>query len=71
MTTDRKTGKVKFFDSKRGFGFIKPDDGSRDIFISINRLSKEFRGLMPDQRCSFIVADDTNKGPYAKDFALL
>ena len=72
MTTIiRKTGQVKFFDTRKGFGFIKPDDGSRDVFVSINRLPKESKSLMPDQRCSFVVAEDSKKGPYAKDFLLL
>jgi CspA family cold shock protein len=66
----RKTGQVKFFDVRKGFGFIKPDDGSKDVFLSLNRLPKNTTGLLPDTRCSFIAAEG-KKGLYAKEFVLL
>lgn len=66
----RQTGQVKFFDSRKGFGFIKPDDGSRDVFISLNALPKDCTALTPDQRCSYAVSDG-KKGPFAKELSLL
>ena len=33
-------GKLKWFDPKKGYGFIKPDDGSKDAFLHISALEK-------------------------------
>lgn len=64
------TGRVKFFDSRKGFGFIKPDDGSRDVFLSVNVVPKNIISLDPDTRCRFSVTKG-KKGPAAREFSLL
>lgn len=69
-TTTRRTGRVKFFDSRKGWGYIKPDDGSNDVFISVNQLPKDCKSLTPDQPCSY-EQDTGKKGIFAKELRLL
>jgi cold shock protein len=58
-----QTGVVKFFNGERGYGFIKPDDGGRDVFVHITAV--EQAGLK-GQRISFDVEPDKKgKGPKA------
>jgi CspA family cold shock protein len=63
----RQTGTVKFFNHSRGFGFITPDDGGKDVFLHISALQKS--GLAaPDEgaRVSFETEPDRRgKGPQA------
>jgi len=62
-------GTVKFFNSEKGYGFITPDDGGRDIFVHITALEQAgLRALNEGQRISFEVEPDKKgKGPKAVD----
>jgi CspA family cold shock protein len=61
------TGTVKFFNGERGYGFIKPDDGGRDVFVHITAVEHAgLKALNEGQRISFDVEPDKKgKGPKA------
>ncbi len=58
-----KQGKIKFFDSKKGFGFIAPDDGGDDIFVHRNNVENldSNQGLEDNEAVEFEV-EETPKG---------
>jgi CspA family cold shock protein len=62
-----QTGTVKFFNSERGYGFVKPDDGGRDVFVHITAVEQAgLKSLNEGQRLSFDVEPDKKgKGPKA------
>ena len=48
------TGTVKFFDPKRGFGFIAPDNGDKDVFVHISAVERAGLGSLTDgQKISY------------------
>ncbi len=58
-----KTGTVKFYNSQKGFGFIAPDDGSKDVFVHATALEAAgMRGLVEGQKISFDVEQDRRTG---------
>jgi CspA family cold shock protein len=61
------TGTVKFFNGERGYGFIKPDDGARDVFVHITAVERAgLKSLVEGQRITFDVEPDKKgKGPKA------
>jgi CspA family cold shock protein len=61
------SGTVKFFNGERGYGFIKPDDGGRDVFVHITAVEQAgMKSLNEGQRIQFDVEPDKKgKGPKA------
>jgi CspA family cold shock protein len=50
------TGTVKWFNAQKGYGFIQPDDGSKDVFVHISAVEKSGMGsLQEGQKLSFEV----------------
>lgn len=55
------TGTVKFFNPTKGFGFIQPDDGSKDVFVHISAVETAGLGtLSENQKISFDVQKGNN-----------
>jgi cold shock protein len=58
-------GTVKWFNGEKGFGFITPDDGGKDLFVHYSEVQGDgFRKLDEGQRVQFEVGQG-NKGPAA------
>jgi CspA family cold shock protein len=66
------TGTVKFFNGERGYGFIKPDDGGRDVFVHITAVERAgLKDLAEGQRITFEVEPDKKgKGPKAVNLVI-
>ena len=68
----RQTGTVKFFNQSKGFGFIKPDDGSTDVFVHVTAVeNSRIAALDEGMRVSFETEPDKRgKGPKAINLQL-
>jgi cold shock protein len=68
-----QNGTVKFFNQDKGFGFITPDDGQRDVFVHISAVQASgLTGLQDGQKVSFDTEpDNRGKGPKAVNLMVL
>lgn len=65
----RTTGIVKWFNESKGYGFITPDDGSKDCFVHYSAISGSgFRTLNEGEKVEFDIVDG-QKGPAAENVA--
>lgn len=65
------TGRVKRFDAVRGYGFILPDDGSKDLFVHITAVQKAgYTSLVPGTRLSYDIRPDREGNPTAESLRI-
>ena len=68
--TDTKTGTVKWFDSKKGYGFITPENGEKDLFVHHTSIDMDgYKTLSEDQKVSYEVGD-SDRGPVATNVTI-
>jgi len=64
-------GKVKWFDNDKGYGFLQPDDGDRDLFVHYSKIVGDgYKQLEVGDRVSFEQID-TDRGPQAVEVVKL
>ena len=57
------TGTVKFYNGQKGFGFIQPDNGGKDVFVHATALERAgIRTLVEGQKVSFDIEEDRRTG---------
>jgi CspA family cold shock protein len=62
------TGTVKFFNSQKGFGFIQPTDGSKDVFVHISAVERAgMSNLNEGQKLSYELTEDKRSGKTSAD----
>ena len=66
------TGTVKFFNANKGFGFIQPEDGSKDAFVHITALERAgISGLAEGQKVTYEMEDGRDGKPSATNIQLV
>ena len=63
----RRTGRVKWFSSEKGYGFIKPDEGGDDAFFHHSQLAGGLRDPAKDTRVSYVIGKGPKGGDQAQD----
>jgi CspA family cold shock protein len=69
--SNKMTGLVKWFNSEKGFGFISPEDGSKDVFVHFSAIqSNDYKTLDEGQKVEFSIENGA-KGPAAANVITL
>ena len=63
--SDVKEGTVKWCNDKKGFGFIEPADGGKDLFVHMSEIQMEGFKTLKDGQSVDYVAGESDKGPCA------
>ena len=63
--TETQTGTVKWFNNSKGYGFITPSEGGKDLFVHMSSIMMEgYKTLSDNQKVSYQVGD-SDRGPVA------
>lgn len=61
-----ETGTVKWFNDQKGYGFIQPDAGGKDVFVHVTAVERSgLRGLVEGQKISYEIETDRRTGKQA------
>ncbi|MGI3899068.1 MAG: cold-shock protein [Janthinobacterium lividum] len=62
------TGTVKWFNAQKGYGFIQPDDGTKDVFVHISAVERAgFSDLREGQKIGYELTTDRRSGKVSAD----
>lgn len=62
------TGTVKWFNGQKGYGFIQPDDGGKDVFVHISAVQRSgLTALDEGQKVTYEMVTDKRTGKFAAD----
>lgn len=68
---EREVGTVKWFNGEKGYGFISPKSGEKDVFVHFSAIIVEgFKTLKEGQTVEFLIVDGA-KGPQAQDVKVI
>ena len=66
------TGKVKWFNSTKGYGFIAPDEGGKDVFVHISAVERSgLQGLQDDQKVQYELTEGRDGRQLATDLVVM
>jgi len=66
----KSKGTIKFFNSQKGFGFITPDDGGKELFVHTSNIKGDASSVREGQKVEFVEGPG-RKGPEATEVTLL
>lgn len=70
MTTQKSKGIIKFFNAQKGFGFITPDNGGKELFVHITSVLGDAPSLAEGQKVEYYEKQG-RKGPEASDVSAI
>lgn len=70
MSKQKEKGTIKFFNSQKGFGFITPKNGGKELFVHANNVMGDAQSLHEGQDVEYVEAPG-RKGPEATEVVIL